>query len=186
MHHKNVGKYYSNDKNTSHNHCQCLLLYKLAEHSTSGLGRFSECRKCTWYMYTHNALGRCKLLRVVCIYQKKHKCLCYNIYLWFLCSLKKSKKFHHRNVQSEVYLGEGMAAVAPSLQPQEIQGYKCWYMQNMIKLINFLQQFYTLQIWRLIPSGVAPTALPSSPVIHVNNLFWNIHQVNYIFEILIM
>ena len=27
-------------KNASHNHCQCLLLYKLAEQSTSGLGRF--------------------------------------------------------------------------------------------------------------------------------------------------
>ena len=27
-------------KNTFHNHCQCLLLYKLAEHWTSRLGRF--------------------------------------------------------------------------------------------------------------------------------------------------
>ena len=40
--HRNVGKCY----NTSHNHSQCLLLYKLAEQSTSGLGRFLECQKC--------------------------------------------------------------------------------------------------------------------------------------------
>ena len=92
MHHRNVGKHYKNVNNISHNHCQCLLLYKLAELPTSGLGRFFECRKCAWYMYTRNALGRCKLLRVVCIYQKKQKCLCYNMYLWFLYSLKKSKK----------------------------------------------------------------------------------------------
>ena len=32
-------------KNTSHNHCQCLLLYNLAEQWTSGLGRFLECQK---------------------------------------------------------------------------------------------------------------------------------------------
>ena len=49
---RNVGKCYKNIKNTSHNHCQCLLLYKLAEQSTSGLGRFLECRKCNILVIT--------------------------------------------------------------------------------------------------------------------------------------
>ena len=47
---KNVWKCYENVKITSHNHSQHLLLYKLAEQSTSGLGRFSECRKCNIYI----------------------------------------------------------------------------------------------------------------------------------------
>ena len=34
-----------NIKITSHNHNQHLLLYRLAEQSTSGLGRFSEYQK---------------------------------------------------------------------------------------------------------------------------------------------
>ena len=38
--HRNVGKHYKSVTNTSHNHW--LLLYKLAEQSTSGLGRLLE------------------------------------------------------------------------------------------------------------------------------------------------
>ena len=55
-------------KYTSHNHSQRLLLYKLAEQLTSGLGRFLECQKCNISYNTGTralpdiyllALGRC-------------------------------------------------------------------------------------------------------------------------------
>ena len=41
---------------TSHNPCQCLLLYNLAEHSTSSLGRFLEYWKCNIEFITHALL----------------------------------------------------------------------------------------------------------------------------------
>ena len=37
-------------KNISHNHCQCLLLYKLAEQWTSGLGRFDSAGSVTYQL----------------------------------------------------------------------------------------------------------------------------------------
>ena len=59
-----------NVKNTSHITVSvCYYIYKLTEHSISSLGRFLECQKYAWYVYTHNAREHSKHLGVVCIYQ---------------------------------------------------------------------------------------------------------------------
>ena len=78
MYHRNFGKCYKNIKSTSHNHCQCLLPYKLADQSTSGLGRFLECQKCNilvitqalmlCLIYTHSPLGTAHP-RTLCVYR---------------------------------------------------------------------------------------------------------------------
>ena len=60
-----------------------------AEWLASGLDRFLECRKCKILVITQAlvlcliyiyalVLGHCIPLKVVCIYQTNHSCLCYN------------------------------------------------------------------------------------------------------------
>ena len=70
--HKNVGKRHRNVKITSHYHSSHLLLYKRAEHLSSGLGRFLECWKCNILVITQ-ALVLCLIYT--------HSSLCYNLYI---------------------------------------------------------------------------------------------------------
>ena len=91
IHHRNIGKCYKNIKNTSHNHCQCLLLYKLAEQSTSGLGRFLECWKCNilvirqalmlYLKYTHSPSGTAHP-QASCVYIRQSTLSCVITYAY--------------------------------------------------------------------------------------------------------
>ena len=68
-------------------HTQHLLLYKVAEQSNSALGRLLGCWKYNivvitqalmlCLIYTHSPSG------IVHIYQAKHSCLCYNLYIMY-------------------------------------------------------------------------------------------------------
>ena len=94
--HRNIGgEHNRNVKITSlssHDHNQHLLLYMLAEQLSTGLGRFLGCQKCNilviiqsrvlYLIYIHSPLDTVHVpLGVMCIYQAKHSCLCYNLQL---------------------------------------------------------------------------------------------------------
>ena len=72
--HRNVGKHYKNFKNTSHNYCQCLSLYKLAKQSTSGWADF---RVLEVLYISYNTGTRAYLIYTHCAVRpwEKHSCL---------------------------------------------------------------------------------------------------------------
>ena len=85
--HRNIGKHYKNVKNASHNHYQCLLLYKLAEQWTSGLGRFLQCWKCNILVISTQALMLCLIYIcsrswVSCIYIRQSTLACVITYTY--------------------------------------------------------------------------------------------------------
>ena len=55
----------------------CYYVYKLAEQSTSGLGRFLECQKCAWYTYVYAKCSTALQAFEHCVYiSGKHQCAC--------------------------------------------------------------------------------------------------------------
>ena len=105
-------KHYKNVKNASHNHCQCLLLYKLAEQWTSGLGRFLQCRKCSilvitqapvlCLIYMHSPLGTARHW-ALCVYIRQNTLACVITYTYihtymyiilYICTLFPASSYH--------------------------------------------------------------------------------------------
>ena len=76
-------EHHDNDEKEPHNHNEYPLLYKEAEISTSGLGKFLECRKCYILLVT------CVLvIYLICMpsalghtYQANPLYPCYNYYM---------------------------------------------------------------------------------------------------------